>query len=119
MFKSLMDKIGKLYITRQVNKKILPDFTLSNITRIYVIFKGEVQGVGFRFEILKLARRLGLTGFVKNLENSDVEAEIQGEEDKVNYLIEEMKSHKRIKIESIETSKKEISDKELDFIIKR
>lgn len=119
MFKSLMDKIGKLYIKRQVNKKILPDFTKSNITRIYVVFKGEVQGVGFRYEIFKLARRLGLTGFVKNLENSNVEAEIQGEKNRVNYLIKEMKSHKRIKVKSIETSKIEILDKESDFIIKK
>lgn len=40
---------------------------------------GRVQGVAFRAATLDEARRLGLTGWVKNLPNGDVEALACGE----------------------------------------
>ncbi len=35
--------------------------------RYHIIFKGRVQGVGFRFQVKMLADRIGLTGSVRNL----------------------------------------------------
>jgi acylphosphatase len=40
--------------------------------------KGRVQGVGFRWFILRHAERLGLTGYCRNLPNGDVEVFAQG-----------------------------------------
>lgn len=47
--------------------------------RYYIIYKGRVQGVGFRYHIYKLATSLNCTGYVRNMHNGNVEAEVQGE----------------------------------------
>ena len=86
------------YVIRQVAQAELPPFSPSPLRRCRVLFSGRVQKVGFRLEVCELARRLGLTGFCKNLENGDVLAEIQGEEDKIHFLLAFMGSLKRIRI---------------------
>ena len=40
---------------------------------------GEVQGVGFRYFAWRLATRLGLTGWVRNLPDGSVEALADGD----------------------------------------
>lgn len=47
-------------------------------TARHVIFKGRVQGVGFRYTVQRAAARVGLTGFVRNLPDGTVEALLQG-----------------------------------------
>ena len=44
-----------------------------------MIFKGRVQGVGFRWRLMQFANRYNLTGYVRNLYNGNVECEAQGE----------------------------------------
>ena len=44
----------------------------------HIIFTGRVQGVGFRFTALNIARRYGLTGLVRNLPGGTVEMIAQG-----------------------------------------
>jgi acylphosphatase len=47
---------------------------------------GRVQGVGFRFAACAEARRLGITGWVRNLPNGDVEAFACGDADQLLVL---------------------------------
>ena len=47
--------------------------------RQHIYFSGRVQAVGFRFRAQMNATQLGLTGWVRNLFDGRVEAEVQGE----------------------------------------
>jgi len=53
-----------------------------------ITVKGHVQSVSYRFATLAKAIKLGLTGYVKNLPNGDVYIEAEGNEEKINKLIE-------------------------------
>lgn len=53
---------------------------MSKIVRYSLIVSGRVQGVGFRYQVQKLAGKLHLFGFVRNLPGGDVYIEVQGEE---------------------------------------
>ena len=48
--------------------------------RLHAFFHGMVQGVGFRFAAERIARRLPVTGYVRNLSNGQVEVLVEGEE---------------------------------------
>lgn len=54
---------------------------------VKVIVKGRVQGVGFRWFTREKARNLGLTGYVRNLPNGNVEIRAEGEQQDINDLI--------------------------------
>ena len=58
-----------------------------SIKRIRAIVSGRVQGVYYRASTETEARRLGLTGWVRNLSNGDVEFEAQGPEGVIDALI--------------------------------
>jgi acylphosphatase len=60
--------------------------------RAHVFIQGSVQGVFYRSWTHKTALELGLTGFVKNLEDGRVEALFEGEKSKVEEMIEKCKS---------------------------
>ena len=43
-------------------------------------FTGHVQGVGFRYSVVQIAKGYEVTGFVKNLADGRVELEAEGQE---------------------------------------
>jgi acylphosphatase len=55
--------------------------------RVHLFIFGRVQGVCFRRETRLRAMFLKLKGFVKNLEDGRVEAVIEGDENKIDKLI--------------------------------
>ena len=112
-FKKLRDD----YVIRQVEKAKLPDFEDDYFVRRRVTFHGRVQHVGFRLELEQMATRLGLTGWVKNLENGDVQAEIQGYESRIRFLLKFMKNLKRIKIEKMDNKPCSPKQNETEFKI--
>ena len=70
--------------------------------RKHIYFSGCVQGVGFRYSAVYLARPLGLTGWVKNLWDGRVEMEAQGEEDAIYRLVSELRNQRYIAIDDVE-----------------
>lgn len=60
------------------------------LKQVHLFINGDVIGVGFRAWTKIQAKIIGVTGWVKNVE-SRVEALIQGEEEKVNQIIEIIK----------------------------
>lgn len=56
------------------------------IVRYYGRAVGRVQGVGFRFFVQQNAVELGLTGWVRNMDDGSVTMEMQGQEAPVAAL---------------------------------
>lgn len=63
----------------------------TEIRRVRVTVSGSVQGVGFRYFVQERAQTLGVTGWVRNLRDGRVEAELEGTNDMVNMLIDAMR----------------------------
>ena len=54
---------------------------------VIVRFRGIVQGVNFRRNLSSLGEKYGIKGWVKNLENGEVLAFIQGGNDTIEKLL--------------------------------
>jgi len=85
-----------------------------------VRFFGRVQGVGFRFLVLRKANKSGVFGWVKNSwENDLVEAFFQGEEKKVRELIEELKKPAYwIRVDNVVVEEQSVDEKLNIFEVK-
>jgi acylphosphatase len=68
---------------------------MAEIARAHVWVKGRVQGVGFRAYVESIARQVNVTGWVRNVGYSTVEAVAEGERAKVEQFIELMKQGPR------------------------
>jgi acylphosphatase len=71
-----------------------------NCVRAEITVNGLVQGVGFRYYILRQAQSLGLKGFVKNLFTGEVHTLAEGERGIIEEIIKLIKtgpSHAQVK----------------------
>ncbi len=53
----------------------------------HLFISGSVQGVGYRQFVKSNARKLGLTGWVRNAEDGGVEAVLQGDKERIEQMI--------------------------------
>ena len=58
---------------------------------VYIIIKGKVQGVSFRYFTLKQAQELNIVGWVRNIPNGTVEAVAQGNKINLELFINKLK----------------------------
>ena len=56
---------------------------------VHIRVSGLVQGVGYRYFVLRVARRLSIVGYVRNMYNGTVEIIGEGEIGVLNQLVEE------------------------------
>lgn len=110
-------KFQNNYVVNKIKNTEIPNLKTSSIVRKKIIFTGKVQKVGFRLETYELAIKLGLKGFVKNTNDNNVELEVQGEENKILFLVDNMKSLRRAKVRDIEVTDFPLLDNESSFII--
>lgn len=87
-------------------------------TRVRAIFKGRVQGVFFRDWTRRKAIERGLTGWVKNLDNGDVEAIFEGERSDIDAVIEWLKNeHPSARVDGVDALTGEANGQWSDFKI--
>jgi acylphosphatase len=58
---------------------------------VHIIVQGMVQGVGFRYFVYRLAMKLNLSGYARNLYSGDVEIEAEGDRSLIEEFIKEVK----------------------------
>ncbi len=85
--------------------------------RYYIVYEGIVQGVGFRWRLMMHARRLGLTGWCRNLDNGNVECEIQGK-DIDEFLKQTLKEDHFAKVYDYSIRQIPVKDHERDFEVR-
>ncbi|MGN8025225.1 acylphosphatase [Microbacterium sp. 22242] len=55
--------------------------------RVHVEVAGEVQGVGYRYTMLMVARQAEVSGWVRNRHDGRVEAEVEGADARVDEVL--------------------------------
>jgi acylphosphatase len=58
-----------------------------SLKQVHLYVRGRVQGVFFRASAQREARRLGLTGWVKNRADASIELLIEGEEEEIKEFV--------------------------------
>jgi acylphosphatase len=80
---------------------------------------GKVQGVGYRFFATRVARRLGLKGYIQNNRDGSVEAAVEGEKEAIDEWLEELKEGPRYaEVTKIDQESKEFTGRLPDFDVK-
>ena len=88
--------------------------------RAEILVNGLVQGVGFRYFVMREAKKLELNGYVKNLYTGEVLTVVEGEKAIIEEMVKKLKvgpihaSVKSCKVDWQE-SKNEFTDFEVRF----
>lgn len=86
--------------------------------RLHLIIRGRVTGVFFRATAQREAKRLGLTGWVRNRSDGAVELVTEGEEERLKEVLAWAQHGPSIaRVDSVETRWKTYSGEFLDFRI--
>ena len=91
----------------------------SECTRCHCLFKGRVQGVGFRFATRNLAINYDVTGFVRNLPDGRVELVAEGPACEVTDFVSAIRERMKRHILDIVRSDEPASGQYAQFVIGR
>lgn len=103
----------RLFKKKEKIKRELPPGTI----RKEFHFEGNVQNIGFRFEVQSHAKPLGITGYAKNNDDGTVTAQLQGNLEDINRVISDLQNIDRIQIDSMTEKDIPLDYYENDFII--
>ena len=103
----------KLFEKKDKIKRELPPGTI----RKEFHFEGNVQNIGFRFEVQSHAKPLGITGYAKNNDDGTVTAQLQGNLEDINRVISDLQNIDRIQIDSMTEKDIPLDYYENDFYI--
>lgn len=85
------------------------------MVRKHIVFKGWVQGVGFRWRARKAADLYGCTGWVRNEYDGSVTMEIQGQEACIDQVLVALNRGSYIRIEDMQVRSLPIKEEESGF----
>lgn len=89
------------------------------LVRYFGRAEGRVQGVGFRFFVQQNATELGITGWVRNMDDGSVTMELQGTSDCIDRLEERIREGNYfVKVKSLELQTREVVSTEKNFQIR-
>jgi len=92
---------------------------LSCTIRVRLFISGVVQGVSYRASTQEQARRRGIVGWVKNLDDGRVEAVAQGTKERVEELIAWCrKGPPAAKVEKVDVTSEEVGDELRGFEVR-
>ncbi len=57
----------------------------------HLLISGMVQGVGYRWFVMRKANEYGLKGYVRNLYTDDVEVEVEGNRGLIQEFVKELR----------------------------
>jgi len=60
---------------------------MTNLSAIHAVVHGLVQGVNYRYFVQRHAESMGITGYVRNLDDGSVEVVAEGDKEKLAQLI--------------------------------
>jgi acylphosphatase len=83
-----------------------------------VFFSGHVQGVGFRYAVLQVAKEFEVTGYVSNLADGRVQLEAQGTAADVGAFVEAVEERMHGYIRKMERSHRRSAAQFSGFTIK-
>ena len=80
---------------------------------------GRVQGVGFRYFVMRHAQAAGVTGFVRNLPDGRVEFLLQGEPAAVETVLRQIhQGPSYSRVDTVELVEPSSNDPHPDFLIR-
>lgn len=88
----------------------------SGIRRV-IRFSGKVQGVGFRFNSESIASGFGITGYVRNLSNGQVEMVVEGPKSEIDRFQSAVEQAMKDHIERTEAEERAATGEFLSFRI--
>ncbi|RLD11308.1 MAG: acylphosphatase [Chloroflexota bacterium] len=96
------------------------DATENNLERLHATVEGRVQGVGFRYFVMRNAGILGLSGWARNRYNGDVEVIAEGERSRLEQLLKALhRGPSSSFVRSVDTRWEEATGEFMGFKVRR
>ncbi len=88
--------------------------------RVHIFVSGKVQGVFFRSSTRDKAKQLGLSGWVRNLEDGRVEAVFEGEKENIEKMVDwARKGPEYACVQDVEVMPEKYSGEFTEFVVSR
>ena len=87
--------------------------------RAEIVVNGLVQGVGFRYFVMREAKKLDINGYVKNLYTGEVLTVVEGEKSLVEEMIKQLRlGPVHASVKSFNVDWQEFKDEFTEFEVK-
>lgn len=85
---------------------------------VRAVYRGRVQGVGFRFTTCRIARRFPVAGYVQNLDDGSVLVEVEGERQDIDHMLDDLATTMRQYIHQVTVHEYPANHEHQDFSVR-